>query len=392
MEPYQTFEEICKGLAARPETWAKVRDEQKYMPLLPLLEHPYSLVATRLVGDLVAAGLPRTEVERISLGDLVVFALAGPAKWAWGGNAVSWIEAGFPVDDAIASALERVAQDKRFPQRVRHRAFAVAKRWRRAHATPAHSGALEDLLPRRDYQARLVLLPGLDGTGILLRDFRKALGRHRSTILVSYPADPTFGYAALKEIARSRLPKRKPFVLLAESFSGPIAISLAADHPAGLRGLILICSFARNPLPTLAPLGPLIRMLPVRWAPVGLLVWPTLGRFVTPTLRFQLREVLSRVSPSVFRKRLGAVVEVDVTSLLARVDVPVLCLVASEDRLVPRSASDELAAISRIRFAEIEGPHFLLQVSPSAAAAHVEAFLRELEVEAMWHRREPSTG
>src|SRR5262249_3140052 len=206
---------------------------------------------------------------------------------------------------------------------VRHRAFAVAKRWRRAHA-----GALCDLLPPRHYKVRLVLLPGLDGTGILLRDFRKALGRHRRTILVSYPADPTLDYAALKGIARSRLPKRKPFILLAESFSGPIAISIAADHPAGLRGLILTCSFARNPIPKLAPLRPLIRMLPVRWAPVLLLAWPTLGRFVSPTLRSQLREALSRVSPSVIKKRLSAVVEVDVSTLLARVDVPVLYLVA----------------------------------------------------------------
>jgi pimeloyl-ACP methyl ester carboxylesterase len=133
----------------------------------------------------------------------------------------------------------------------------------------------------------------------------------------------------------------------------------------------------------------LIRLLPIRWAPIVLLAWPTLGRFGTPALRSQLGEAVSRVSPSVIRKRLSAVVEVDVSALLARVDVPVLYLVASEDRLVPRSASDELTAIPRIRFAEIEGPHFLLQARPSVAAAHVEAFLREVEVDAMWRRSEP---
>jgi hypothetical protein len=52
---------------------------------------------------------------------------------------------------------------------------------------------------------------------------------------------------------------------------------------------------------------------------------------------------------------------------------------ASEDRLVPRSASHELSAIPRIRFADVEGPHFLLQAKPTAAAAHVQAFLREIK-------------
>ncbi len=113
--------------------------------------------------------------------------------------------------------------------------------------------------------------------------------------------------------------------------------------------------------------------------PTVLLGWPTLGRFATPALRSGLADALSRVSPSVIRRRLRAVLRVDVSAILARVDVPVLYLRASEDRLVPRSASDELSATPRIRFAEVEGPHFLLQAKPSAAAAHVQAFLREID-------------
>jgi hypothetical protein len=137
MQPYQTFEEICAGLAARPDVWAKVCEGQTYVPLLPFLEHPYSAVVVPLVDHLVAAGLARAEAERISLRRLVVFALTGPMSRGWGGHAVSWIEAGFPIDREIASALELLAQDKSFPQRVRHRAFAAAKRWLRAHPDPS---------------------------------------------------------------------------------------------------------------------------------------------------------------------------------------------------------------------------------------------------------------
>lgn len=224
----------------------------------------------------------------------------------------------------------------------------------------------------------LVLLPGLDGTGALLAGFRCALATRIRTSVVSYPRDPDVGYAGLEGVVRALLPRDEPFVLLAESFSGPIGISIAASRPAGLRGLILVSSFARNPRPLLAPLRPLVGLLPIRRVPIRLLAWPALGRFATPALRARLADVLSRMPPSVVRSRLRAVLEIDVTRLLPKIDVPVLHIRASEDRLVPRSASGAFSAIPRLRFLEVEGPHFLLQACPSAAAAHVEAFLREM--------------
>jgi hypothetical protein len=77
MQPYQTFEEICAGLAARPDAWTKICEGQTYVPLLPFLEHPYSAVVAQLVDGLVAAGIARADAERLSLRRLVVFALTG---------------------------------------------------------------------------------------------------------------------------------------------------------------------------------------------------------------------------------------------------------------------------------------------------------------------------
>jgi pimeloyl-ACP methyl ester carboxylesterase len=138
----------------------------------------------------------------------------------------------------------------------------------------------------------LVLLHGMDGTGALFAAFRHALGPGVRTIVVSYPPDEDLGYAGLEAVARLQLPQDEPFTLLAESFSGPIAISIAASRPAGLRGLILVCSFGRSPRPLLAPLRPLVRFLPIRSVPTGLLAWRTLGRFATPALRLDLAAVL----------------------------------------------------------------------------------------------------
>ena len=222
----------------------------------------------------------------------------------------------------------------------------------------------------------LVLLPGLDGTGQMLADFVAAFGPEVKTIVVSYPLNTPLGYADLEPIARSFLPLDQPFYLLAESFSGPVAISIAASSPPGLLGLILCCSFARNPLPLLALFRPAVRVAPVSVLPIALLSFFVLGRFASPALRGALARSLALVSPSVLRARACAALSANVSALLPCIKVPVFYLRASEDRVVPRSSSALIASLAQnAKVAEFAAPHFLLQVVPSLAASSVSAFM-----------------
>ncbi|KFB66117.1 alpha/beta hydrolase [Candidatus Accumulibacter vicinus] len=222
----------------------------------------------------------------------------------------------------------------------------------------------------------LVLLPGLDGTGLLFANFAASFGPDVKITVVSYPTDTAIGYSELEPIARSFLPKDLPFFLLGESFSGPIAISIAASRPSGLLGLVLCCSFARSPRPSLAVFRPLLAVAPVAALPLALLSFFVLGRFSSPALRRSLAESLAQVSPSVLRARARAALLVDVSALLASVGVPVLYLRASEDRVVPESASQSVVALApAAKVVEFQAPHFLLQVLPSQAAVVVREFM-----------------
>jgi len=91
-----------------------------------------------------------------------------------------------------------------------------------------------------------VLLPGLDGTGEQFGPLVDALRPDVPTVVVRYPNAP-LGYDALQQIAASALPRDGKYIVLGESFSGPIAISLAAQSPRGLLGCILCASFVRTP-------------------------------------------------------------------------------------------------------------------------------------------------
>jgi pimeloyl-ACP methyl ester carboxylesterase len=224
---------------------------------------------------------------------------------------------------------------------------------------------------------RLVLLPGMDGTGDLFGAF-VAAGRVDATI-IRYPTDRALGYGELEQLVVSELPPKTPYVLLGESFSGPIALSIAARRPAYLRGVVLGCSFARNPRPGLRPLRGLVNWLPGR-PPIDPLMWFLAGRFSTPELREALSRALVQVSPAALRARMTAVIGLDVVSKLSSIAVPLMYLRASEDRVVPAAASEIiLKNVPGSRVEELVGPHFLLQTRPKEVATMVEGFIQAAE-------------
>ena len=71
-------------------------------------------------------------------GDVAVkdILLAG-LRWEthyWPSLAVAWIEQGAEIDEEIKNVLDSVALQKHWPQTIRHKAFALARRWERGNA------------------------------------------------------------------------------------------------------------------------------------------------------------------------------------------------------------------------------------------------------------------
>lgn len=221
----------------------------------------------------------------------------------------------------------------------------------------------------------IILLPGLDGSGALFGDFAAALGPGLQPVVVSYPKHQPLAYPELVQFVRSHLPPETPYILLGESFSGPVAILLAAARPAGLVGVVLCCTFARNPLPALWPLKSLLRFCPVNSQYSRFLMPLLFGRQCTAMMRSAVRRALKRVAADVVRKRLHAVLDVNVSEQLKQINVPVLYLRAAKDRIVPRSALRHIASL--VPFAQsvtLQGPHMLLQALPSETAQIVTKF------------------
>jgi pimeloyl-[acyl-carrier protein] methyl ester esterase len=222
----------------------------------------------------------------------------------------------------------------------------------------------------------IVLLPGMDGTGEFLRPLAEQLSRHRQVLLVDYPADRCLGYDQLTSYVRDRAPGDR-FVVLGESFSGPIAIEIAAID-ARVAGLVLASSFARHPLPT--QFAAFAGLLDLRWVPTGVLVAALMGSAATPELRVRLREVLARLPREVMRARAQEVLRVDKRGRLAEIKCPMLCLHGRSDRLVSKRHADDIVAVQpACQALWMDASHMLLATHTDAAANLIEDFCEQVD-------------
>ncbi|MCE1204676.1 MAG: alpha/beta hydrolase [Holophagaceae bacterium] len=220
----------------------------------------------------------------------------------------------------------------------------------------------------------LVLLPGMDGTGRMFEPFVQALGDWEAQV-VRYPPELT-AYADCTAFARQQLPSGRPFLLLGESFSGPVALALAAERPEGLAGVILVSSFARNPRPEWLWLRPLLRLLPPLQLPRPLLRRLLLGKGAPPALVQLTTAMLPHFPTAAMKGRTLAVAAVDATDLLGRIAVPLLALRADRDRLVPWAATACIRAHrAQLDIATVRGPHWILQTRPEACLKAIRTFV-----------------
>ncbi len=100
----------------------------------------------------------------------------------------------------------------------------------------------------------LVLLPGLDGTEIFFGPLLAVLPTWVKPLVVTYPTLGANDYADLLAVVESAIEDSDStaFYVLGWSFSGALALMLAAKNPTRIRGVILCASFVRPPLSVLS--------------------------------------------------------------------------------------------------------------------------------------------
>ena len=234
----------------------------------------------------------------------------------------------------------------------------------------------------------LILMPGLYGTGELFEPFSAILPAGVATTTISYPADAGLNFSELVAGVLRSLPRDKKYVLIAESFSGPIALRVASAAPAGLSAVVLSTTFIKAPVSGLLGflkrrLGAvLFRASPREFA----LRYFLLGREAPHGLVTKTADIVRALSPQVMASRADMALDMDVEDDLRRSQYPILYLRGTRDHLIRKRTADEMLLIKpAMRLRNIDGPHCLLQVKPIECWQAINEFLADAGLQGAVH-------
>lgn len=225
-----------------------------------------------------------------------------------------------------------------------------------------------------------IMMPGIDGTGTMFGPLIETLPDWLLPKVISYPRQDILSYRALADYVASFLPKDSPYIIIAESFSGPLALMVSERADPNLKAIVLCATFVTNPRPWLARLAPLLLhewlfgFSPRKWM-LRLLIT---SNDATDELLERVIRIHKTVSSKVLVNRLREVIRVDVRAIFKNCSVPVLYLYGERDHLVLRYSKKEIQAVRPdIPCVGIDGPHFLLQTKPKLC---MDAILKFLDV------------
>lgn len=227
---------------------------------------------------------------------------------------------------------------------------------------------------------KLILLPGMEGSGFFFKPLAEQLDERFDIEISAYPQDRPTSYEDLLPLVTERFPTDGPFIILGESYGGPLALMAASRAPINLLGVILVATFISSPVS---------RWL--RWS-AGTLCRPLLALRPKKTL---MRMFLSGGCPEktvkwvhshmpalpadVIRKRLVDTFDVDVTHELTHCPAPILYIKPSDDRLVGKKNLGKILTVrSDVDTVQINAPHMVLQCSPEESAKVIVEWVEKI--------------
>lgn len=176
---------------------------------------------------------------------------------------------------------------------------------------------------------------------------------------------PTVGEQSFDGIAHALEPELRSlegFVLLGESFSGPIAARLAARLGQKV-ALTVLC----NPLVEMSfglPSGLAVAAALSRWLPVWCVARALTGGD-RPLAKTVLEEVYS-LPKEVLKERLASAFSATRDDLVPFLSPPLLVILGTKDRLVsPARTRALLRSLPSHTLADLDGPHLIAQTRPA---------------------------
>lgn len=186
----------------------------------------------------------------------------------------------------------------------------------------------------------LVLVPGLDGTGLMFHRQVPRLERRFAVTAVRLRDDARRMSDLIEDLDRivtDASAHGGPVTLFGESFGGTLAMSYALAHPGRVQRLVILNSFAVEAQWRLWAAHHLLRVTP--WTVMPVVRRLNAGRmFSRATSRDDIslaNELLRASTREGYQSRIGILREYDLRARLRELATPVLFLAGDRDTLIP---------------------------------------------------------
>ena len=186
----------------------------------------------------------------------------------------------------------------------------------------------------------LVLVPGIDGTGLLFYRQIPALERQFAITTTRHRDDARSMEDLVEDLDREieRAAAGRPVTLLGESFGGALTLSYALTHPERVERVVILNSFAHFGSQARLWLGyHLLRATP--WGMMRIVRQLNASRMHSPqTERDEIdrfHELMRATTREGYLSRMRILRDYDIRDQLPSLSVPALYLAADRDTLVP---------------------------------------------------------
>jgi len=215
---------------------------------------------------------------------------------------------------------------------------------------------------------KLVMLPGLDGTGLLFENLAQELSRKFEVTIISFEDVSGQSYQQQAAEVAEQL-KNDCIFIIAESYSGPIAYALTQLlKPNQISGIVFLASFISRPSPIayMAHLIPSVLFKENRFTRKSLTYFGFNSHYESQLISAVFNSI-NMANKIKLRNRLHNIATLQKAHNI--ISIPVTYIRPSKDRLVSRQAVNDLAK-NCINYNEVSvsGGHFIAQLKPKECA------------------------
>jgi pimeloyl-ACP methyl ester carboxylesterase len=212
---------------------------------------------------------------------------------------------------------------------------------------------------------KVVLLPGMDGTGILFEPFIEHAPPDIEITTIQLMQSENYSYEDQAKYVMSQIGD-DPVTLVAESYSGMVAYNMLKLGCKNIEHVVFAASFICLPskLAKFANYFP-IALAKSRLVPKALMGQILFGKFTSPSLINYFYSALSMASGTTLSHRLHQIAELKEPEY--KISTPCTYIKPSNDIVVSKSAVTAFHKVcSNLIIHEVAGTHFVLQTNPKS--------------------------